>query len=97
MFPRGKTETVASKRKGLSNRSWFDPCLREAEMDNYVWHYNRHTFYSWLAEAGASTLEIMEAAGHLSLAIASRYSHLSPNRKDSPVHRITQLKREDKS
>ncbi len=94
MFPRGKTETVAGKRKWLSNRSWFDPCVEEAGIEDYVWHCNRHTFCSWLAEAGASTLEIMEAAGHVSLSMAARYSHLSPNRKDSPVHRITQSKRE---
>ncbi|RRA49169.1 hypothetical protein D1Y84_13705 [Acidipila sp. EB88] len=47
-------------------------------MENYVWHSNRHTFCSWLAMAGATELQIMNAAGHLGPAMAARYSHLRP-------------------
>ncbi len=34
--------------------------------------------------------------GHEIIKVRSRYSRLSPNRRDSLVHRITQLKRETK-
>ncbi len=35
----------------FDTRSWFQPCLGEAGISEYVWHCNRHTFCSWLAMA----------------------------------------------
>ncbi len=48
----------------------------------------RHTFYSWLAMAGASIKEIQEAAGHKTITMSARYSHLPPRHKQSAVERI---------
>jgi integrase len=62
----------------FDTRSWFQPCLEEAGISGYVWHCNRHTFCSWLAMAGASIKEIQEAAGHKTITMSARYSHLSP-------------------
>lgn len=82
VFPREGT-------KGrFDTRSWFVPCLNAAEITNYVWHCNRHTFCSWLAMAGASIKEIQEAAGHKTITMAARYSHLSPQHRLSVVERI---------
>lgn len=67
---------------------WFMPCLRAAGIGDYTWHNNRHTFCSWLAMAGASIREIMEAAGHKSLSMAARYAHLSPAHTSAVVDRI---------
>ena len=72
----------------FDTRSWFVPCLAEAEITGYVWHSNRHTFCSWLAMAGASIKEIQEAAGHKTITMSARYSHLSPTHKLSVVERI---------
>jgi integrase len=72
----------------FDTRSWFQPCLEEAEIAGYVWHSNRHTFCSWLAMAGASIKEIQEAAGHKTITMSARYSHLSPAHKLSVVERI---------
>ncbi len=87
IFPR------EGEKERFDNRSWFKPCLVEAGIKDYVWHSNRHTFCSWLAEAGASTLEIMNAAGHLSISMSARYSHLSPDRQQSVVDRIASATR----
>ena len=46
------------------------------------------TFCSWLAMAGASIKEIQEAAGHKTIVMAARYSHLSPAHRLSVVERI---------
>jgi integrase len=70
------------------NRSWFKPCLLNAKIVGYLWHCNRHTFCSWLAMAGASTKDIQDAAGHKTIAMAARYSHLSPAHKKSIVDLI---------
>jgi len=74
--------------KSFDTRSWFHPCLEDAGVTGYVWHSNRHTFCSWLAMAGASIKEIQEAAGHKSIIMSARYSHLSPAHKLSVVERI---------
>jgi integrase len=70
-------------------RSWFEPCLEEAEITGYVWHCNRHTFCSWLAMAGATIKEIQVAAGLKTITMAARYAHLSPEHSLSVVDRIS--------
>jgi integrase len=82
VFPR------EGSRGRFDTRSWFQPCLEEAGISDYVWHCNRHTFCSWLAMAGASIKEIQEAAGHKTITMSARYSHLSPAHRLSVVERI---------
>jgi len=82
VFPREGTQGR------FDTRSWFVPCLEEAKVTGYVWHSNRHTFCSWLAMAGATIKEIQEAAGHKTITMAARYSHLSPAHRQSVVERI---------
>jgi integrase len=72
----------------FDTRSWFQPCLEEAKITSYVWHSNRHTFCSWLAMAGASIKEIQELAGHKTITMSARYSHLSPEHRLSVIDRI---------
>jgi integrase len=74
--------------KSFDTRSWFHSCLEDAGITGYVWHSNRHTFCSWLAMAGAPIKEIQEAAGHKSIIMSARYSHLSPAHNLSVVERI---------
>jgi anaerobic selenocysteine-containing dehydrogenase len=45
--------------------------MKAAEIEGYVWHCNRHTFYSWLAIAGVPLKTIMELA-----AITAQYAPL---------------------
>ena len=72
----------------LSTRTWFEPCLQEAGIANYVWHSNRHTFCSWLAMRGATLKEIQVAAGHKTIATTAKYAHLSPEHNAGVVDRI---------
>jgi integrase len=81
---------VVFPRPGPSSdcRWWFEPSLTEAKIDDYTWHNNRHTFCSWLAMAGVSTKEIQVLAGHKSITMAARYSHLSPEASASASERL---------
>jgi integrase len=45
-----------------------------------VFHSLRHTFASWLAEAGTDLYTIKELMGHSSIKMTERYAHLSPNK-----------------
>jgi site-specific recombinase XerD len=77
-----------STLKDLSTRKWFDPCLKEANIPDYVWHCNRYTFCSWLSMKGASLKEIQEAAGHRTITTSAKYAHLSPEHNNGVVDRI---------
>ena len=76
------------KKEQFDNRSWFEPAVKEARIPRLTWHTLRHTFCSWPAMAGATTREIMEAAGHKTVSQAARYSHLPPQHTQSVVDRI---------
>jgi integrase len=91
--PRASQRVFPSTRKAFDTRFWFLPALAEAKIPNYVWHCNRHTFCSWLAMAGATTREIMEAAGHKTITMAARYTHLSPDHSLAVVERISSASR----
>ncbi len=69
-------------------RWWFEPALKEAKITGYTWHNNRHTFCSWLALAGVSIKDIQVLAGHKSITMAARYSHLSPEASVSASERL---------
>jgi len=90
--PLQKASDAVFPREGsqgrFDTRSWFQPCLEEAKTSSYVWHSNRHTFCSWLAMAGASIKEIQELAGHKTITMSARYSHLSPEHRLSVIDRI---------
>jgi integrase len=94
MFPREDRsafhygEDGKRKQEQFDNRSWFEPCVTEAGIPRITWHGLRHTFCSWLAMAGATTRDIMEAAGHKTMNQAARYYHLSPQHTQSVVDRI---------
>jgi integrase len=89
VFPRlDRKAPTERKQERFDNRSWFETSVSDAAIPRITWHGLRHTFCSWLAMAGATTREIMEAAGHKTISQAARYSHLSPQYTQSVVDRI---------
>lgn len=87
--PKGKVfPRQTGDGSGFDNRSWIDPCMEDAHVENASWHTWRHTFCSWLAMAGASLKDIQEAAGHKTIAMPARYAHLAPEHTQSVVERI---------
>ena len=61
------------------NKKWWAAALSDAEIENYRWHDNRHTFCSRLVQAGVHLKVVQEAAGHASLASTLRYAHFAPS------------------
>jgi integrase len=47
-----------------------------AALDNFRWHDLRHTAASYLAQSGASLLEVGNVLGHRSAGVTMRYAHL---------------------
>jgi integrase len=54
-----------------------------------VFHSLRHTFASWLAQAGEPLFTIAQLLGHSSLAMTARYSHLAPDNLRQAAQRLS--------
>jgi site-specific recombinase XerD len=57
-------------------KDWFKPAMVDAEVVNYRWHDNRHTFCSRLAMRGENLKVIQQLAGHKTIQMSARYAHL---------------------
>jgi len=65
----------------MQPRSWWDDVRKNANLQDYRWHDNRHTFCSRLAMRGVNLVAIRDLAGHKTLAITARYAHLDDSAK----------------
>jgi integrase len=66
---------------------WKEAC-RAANVRRFRFHDLRHTCASYLAQRGASLLEIADVLGHRQLAMSARYSHLTVGTKANLVNRV---------
>jgi integrase len=66
----------------------FSRALREAGITNFRIHDLRHSAASYLAQSGASLLEIAEVLGHRTLDVTRRYSHLTVDNRRQLVTRV---------
>ena len=55
-------------------KHWFT--VREAGIVDFHWHDLRHTCASYLAQNGATLLEIADVLGHKTMQMVKRYAHL---------------------
>lgn len=62
--------------------------LRAAKVRRFRFHDLRHTCASYLAQQGATLLEIADVMGHRQLAMVRRYSHLTTTTKKALVNRV---------
>lgn len=53
---------------------WWDDVRKKAEIEDYVWHCNRHTFCTVLSEKGVALKVIQKLAGHKTIAMTARYA-----------------------
>jgi integrase len=60
----------------------------EAELVDFRFHDLRHTTASYLAQNGATLLEIADVLGHKQIEVTMRYSHLCIKHKSSLINRV---------
>ncbi len=78
------------KPKPYSIQSAWDWAIARAEIKNFRMHDLRHTALSYLAMNGASTAELAGVAGHRSLAMTQRYSHISETHTGAVMARMVE-------
>lgn len=82
--------SLANPKKPVDLRTPWETALRRAKISDFKFHDLRHTAASYMAMNGATTLEIKEALGHKSTAMAERYSHLSESHVDDVVLKMNE-------
>jgi site-specific recombinase XerD len=99
MRPGGQNEIVFKDKKGMRVKqvsNSFDRAVRDLKFNEGVtdrrqrvcFHTPRHTFASWLVEAGTDLYTVKELMGHGTLAMTERYSHLSENTCRAAVRKL---------
>jgi integrase len=68
-------------------KSW-NRALKQANIQDFRFHDLRHTTASYLAQSGASLLEIAEVLGHKQIQVTKRYAHLCISHKTKLINRV---------
>ena len=69
------------------NKQW-KKALVEAKVEDFTFHCLRHTCASYLAQSGASLLEIADVLGHKQISVTKRYAHLCINHKIKLINKV---------
>jgi integrase len=72
------------------NRHWYKARAAAGRPDLHL-HDLRHSSLTWMAQAGATTRELMDAAGHSSPAAALRYQHVADGRRRELAARLSKI------
>ncbi len=70
---------VTKRFNFLVDRCGFNDGVTDSKK-KVVFHTLRHTFASWLAQAGVDIYQLMELTGHTTISMVLRYTHLMPDR-----------------
>ena len=62
--------------------------LEDAEIEDFRFHDLRHSCASYLAQSGASLLEIADVLGHKDISVTKRYAHLCIEHRASLINRV---------
>jgi len=62
--------------------------LKQAEIEDFRFHDLRHTTASYLAQSGASLLEIADVLGHKQIQMTKRYAHLCIDHKQKLINDV---------
>jgi len=77
---------IATARPFEFKKQWIK-ALRRADIKDFRFHDLRHTCASYLAQNGASLLEIADVLGHKQIQMTKRYAHLCVSHKQKLIEK----------
>lgn len=72
-------------------RKRFVEARSAAGLEGFRWHDLRHTYASWLVQAGEPMAAVRDLLGHSSMAVTDKYSHMAPGHLRSAVRSLPRL------
>jgi integrase len=87
LFAAGSHGSQGTSAPAFPRTAW-NTALKVAGIEDFRFHDLRHTHASYLAMSGATERELMEALGHSTTAMASRYAHLANEHKRRVASRL---------
>lgn len=73
------TSTAAVRKLRIDSNTAWRLALKRAGIDNFRFHDLRHTWASWLIQAGVPLSVLQEMGGWESIEMVRRYAHMAPN------------------
>ncbi len=70
------TNSAGQHVTGINSKTW-SAILNKAEITDFRWHDMRHTWASWLVQAGTPLMTLKELGGWESITMVQRYAHLN--------------------
>lgn len=92
--PDGSETKRIRKMRYDANTGWR-AALRRAGITNFRFHDLRHTWASWLVQAGVPLSVLQEMGGWESIEMVRRYAHLAPNHLAQHASQIDKILRSD--
>ncbi len=80
--------TAKVRKMRVDNNTAWSTGLRRAGITNFRFHDLRHTWASWLVQAGVPLTALQEMGGWESIEMVQRYAHLAPNHLVEHARRI---------
>ena len=88
--PDGTKAPTVRKMRYDANTAW-KAALRRAGIDDFRFHDLRHTWASWLVQAGVPLSVLQEMGGWESIEMVRRYAHLAPNHLTEHARQIDSI------
>lgn len=80
--------TYAGKPLANVNTRAWRKALKRAGIEDFRWHDLRHTWATWLRQAGTPTHELKQLGGWKTTAMVERYAHLAPDHLATAAARL---------
>ncbi len=80
--------TPVVRKMRVDGNTAFRTALKRAGIENFRFHDLRHTWASWLVQAGVPLTALQEMGGWESIEMVQRYAHLAPNHLVEHARRI---------
>ncbi|MVS17016.1 tyrosine-type recombinase/integrase, partial [Salmonella enterica subsp. enterica serovar Bovismorbificans] len=88
--PDGSATDQIRKMRVDDQRAWNSAC-RRAGIEDFRFHDLRHTWASWLIQAGVPLSVLQEMGGWESIEMVRRYAHLAPNHLTEHARQIDSI------